>query len=164
MSTSAYPNWEEISDKDTEAHKMAVYAAMVDCMDQNIGRIMKTLKTEGIEKNTIVCFLSDNGACSTNFNKTPESKIGTRNSNSTYGNWYNVSNTPFRKYKRMEHEGGIITLMIFSWPNGVKNKGSMVRTPAHINDFMPTVLEIIGVEYPHQYNGVKLDLSFSLKN
>ena len=64
MSTSAYPNWEEISDKDTEAHKMAVYAAMVDCMDQNIGRIMKTLKTEGIEKNTIVCFLSDNGACS----------------------------------------------------------------------------------------------------
>lgn len=157
FSKSAYSNWEEISDKDSETRKMAVYAAMMDCMDQNIGRIMNALDAEGIGKNIIVCFLSDNGACSANFNKTPESEIGTRNSNSTYGDWYNVSNTPYRKYKRTEHEGGIITPMIFSWPKCVKNKGSMMRTPARINDFMPTVLEITGVEYPSQNNEVKLD-------
>jgi arylsulfatase A-like enzyme len=157
MSVSENPNWDKVSDKDTEAHKMAVYAGMVDCMDQNIGRIINALKQEGIEDNTIVCFLSDNGACSVKFNRTPDAEIGTRNSNATYGDWYNVSNTPYRKFKRLEHEGGIITPMVFSWPNGVKNKGSLVHTPAHINDFMPTFLEIAGVDYPSHYNGVEID-------
>ena len=80
-----------------------MYAAMVDCMDQNIGRIMRSLKDQGIYDNTIVCFLSDNGACQTAWNKkTPDAKLGTRNCNAAYGIWHNVSNTPYRMRKSQE--------------------------------------------------------------
>jgi len=155
--SEAEKNWENVIDKATESKKMAVYAAMIDCMDQNIGRIVNVLTEEGIEDNTIICFLSDNGASSENFNRTPNEEIGTRNSNASYGDWYNVSNTPYRKYKKVEHEGGIVTPMIFNWPNGVINKGKLIRTPAHINDLMPTILEIAGIDYPSHYNNIELD-------
>ncbi len=156
-SAPAYMAWNELENPNNEAHKMTVYAAMVDCMDQNIGRIMETLEKEGIAENTIICFLSDNGACSRKFNETPDAEIGTRHSNAAYGDWYNVSNTPYRKFKREEHEGGIITPMIINWPKGIKNKGQLIRSPAHISDFMPTMLEIVGANYPSHYNGNKLD-------
>ena len=136
---------------------MAVYAAMVDCMDQNIGRIMNSLRDEGILDNTIVFFLSDNGACQTAWNKTPEAELGTRNSNAAYGVWYNVSNTPYRMRKSQEHEGGIITPMIVHWPSGIKRKGMRINSNSHINDFMPTCLELAGVEYPEKFNGKILD-------
>ncbi|QGY47514.1 sulfatase-like hydrolase/transferase [Maribellus comscasis] len=153
LSPAVYPDWESVENKEQEAREMAVYAAMVDCMDQNIGRLLKTLKEQGIEENTIVFFLSDNGAGLTDFNKTPEVKIGSRNSNATYGIWHNVSNTPYRKGKQMEHEGGIITPMIARWPAGIKNKGEIIHEPAHINDFMPTCIELAGAKYPKIFNG-----------
>ncbi|GAH68579.1 unnamed protein product, partial [marine sediment metagenome] len=95
---SEYPEWESIVNKEEEALEMAVYAAMVDCMDQNIGRLMNVLEEESLANNTIVFFLSDNGAGQTAWNKTPAAEIGSRNCNAAYGIWYNVSNTPYRMY------------------------------------------------------------------
>lgn len=151
-----YKDWESIENKEEEALKMAVYAAMMDCLDQNIGKLIKSLEDEGIIENTIVMFMSDNGGCPSDFNKTPEAEIGSRNSNATYGIWYNVSNTPYRMGKRKEHEGGIITPLIIHWPNGIKDNG-INHEPVHIMDIMPSCLQIAGAEYPNQFNGIKLD-------
>lgn len=146
-----------MEEKEQETREMAVYAAMVDCMDQNIGRLLDTLEAQGIEENTAVFFLSDNGAGRVDFNKTPEAEIGSPNSNATYGVWYNVSSTPYRKGKRMEHEGGILTPMIARWPKGIKGAGSIIREPAHINDFMATCLELGGARYPDTYQGIRIN-------
>ena len=156
-SEAVYPPWDSVQNKDDESLEMAVYAAMVDCMDQNIGRIMRSLKDQGIYDNTIVCFLSDNGACQTAWNKTPDAKLGTRNCNAAYGIWHNVSNTPYRMRKSQEHEGGIITPMIVHWPEGLQRKGMKIRTASHINDFMPTCLEVAGIKYPERFNDSVLD-------
>lgn len=157
MSESVYPEWETVANKADEALEMAVYAAMVDCMDQNIGRLMQSLKEEGIADNTIVIFLSDNGAAQTDWNKTPDAEIGSRDSNTAYGIWYNVSNTPYRMRKSNEHEGGIITPLIMHWPAGIKSKGAKISETAHINDLMPTCLELAGVKYPAKYDKNELD-------
>jgi len=156
-SDPVYPEWESIVNKEEEVRKMAVYAAMVDCMDQNIGRLMNVLEAKSLANNTIVLFLSDNGACKAAWNKTPAAKIGSRNCNAAYGIWYNVSNTPYRMHKCLEHEGGIITPLIMYWPEGIKNKGFVTHQPAHINDIMPTCLELAGATYPKKYNGEILD-------
>ncbi len=157
ISEPIYNDWKEVGKKDIQARKMAVYAAMMDNLDQNIGLLMKSLKEEGIMDNTIVMFLSDNGGCPANFNKTPGAEIGSRNSNAAYGIWYNVSNTPYRMGKRRQHEGGIITPLIVHWPNGIKNPGLVTKEPAHIMDIMPTCLEIAGIEYPSEYKAAELD-------
>jgi arylsulfatase A-like enzyme len=157
LSKSKVPEWNLVENKEEEALKMAVYAAMVDCMDQNIGRLMSTLKQEGLKENTIVIFLSDNGASEVGWNKTPEVEIGTRFSNASYGKWYNVSNTPYRMHKATEHEGGIITPLIVHWPNGIKKKGQLIKKPAHITDLMPTCLELTNTNYPDFYKNKKLD-------
>ena len=157
LSPAVYPDWESVENKEQEAREMAVYAAMVDCMDQNIGRLLKSLEDQGIEENTIVFFLSDNGAGMSDFNKTPEAEIGTRNSNATYGVWYNVGSTPYRKGKQLEHEGGIITPMIARWPVGIKNKGEIIHESAHITDFMPTCIELAGAKYPKIFNGNEIE-------
>lgn len=156
-SEPVYPNWDSVENKDAEAMEMAVYAAMIDCLDQNIGKLMQSLKEEGIDKNTVVMFLSDNGACQTAWNKTPDAELGSRNCNAGYGIWYNVSNTPYRMRKSQEHEGGNITPMIMHWPEGLKEKGQLITEPAHITDLMPTCLELAGADYPESYNKIPLD-------
>ena len=148
-------DWATVEDKENEALKMAVYAAMMDCMDQNIGRLMASLKQQGILENTIIFFLSDNGGASANFNRTPEAQIGTRYSNAAYGKWYHVSNTPYRMHKATEHEGGIITPMIAYGLAG--KKGEKVTQPAHINDFMATCLELTQTSYPKTFDNKTLD-------
>jgi arylsulfatase A-like enzyme len=152
-----YPDWVSVENKEEAALKMAVYAAQVDCMDQNIGRIMESLKKEGIADNTVVFFLTDNGACPVGWNKTPGAEIGTSNYNGGYGLWYNVSNTPYRMHKRQEHEGGIITPLVVYWPAGIKKPGVVISEVAHINDFMPTCLELAGATYPQKNNNKTLD-------
>ncbi len=156
ISEPVYPDWESVEDQDQEAMEMAVYAAMVDCLDQNVGRLMDSLEAAGIIENTAVFFLSDNGACQTDWNKTPDVEIGNRDSNVAYGVWNNVSNTPYRMRKGQEHEGGIITPLVAHWPAGIKVNGERISAPAHINDFMPTCLELAGATYPKTYNGVEL--------
>ena len=156
-STSEFGDWVAAKNKKSIARKMAVYAAQVDCMDQNVGKLTAALKEEGIYENTVIMFLSDNGGCPNSFNKTPNAQIGSRDSNASYGKWYNVSNTPYRKAKSQVHEGGIITPLVMHWPAGIENVGSLVRQPIHIMDILPTCLEIAGTQYPTKFDSRKLD-------
>ena len=156
MSEGAY-DWAAVKNKKQEARKMAVYAAQVDCLDQNVGKLMTTLRDEGIADNTLILFLSDNGGCRNKFNKTPNSRIGSPDSNATYGHWYNVSNTPYRQGKGQEHEGGIITPMIVHWPNGIEKPGGLIHEPMHVMDVMPTCLELAGLAYPRDFSGNRID-------
>lgn len=156
-SKSVHGNWASVKDKAQEALKMAVYAAQVDCLDQNIGKLVTALRQEGILDNTAIMFMSDNGGCSAGFNRTPEADIGTRYSNAAYGKWYNVSNTPYRMAKAQEHEGGIITPMIMHWPNGIERAGQVISEPLHIMDIPPACLALAGAEYPATYQLRDLD-------
>jgi arylsulfatase A-like enzyme len=156
-SKPVYGDWASVKDREEEALKMAVYAAQVDCLDQNIGKLMRTLRDEGILESTAVMFMSDNGGCSAGFNRTPNAEIGTRNSNAAYGKWYNVSNTPYRMAKAQEHEGGIITPMIVHWPNGIERAGQIISEPLHIMDLLPACLDLAGAEYPATYQSRSLD-------
>jgi arylsulfatase len=156
-SRPVYSDWDSVKDKDEEALKMAVYAAQIDCLDQNIGKLMAALKDEGLIDNTLVMFMSDNGGCSSQFNKTPEAVIGSRNCNAAYGIWYNISNTPYRMAKTQEHEGGVMTPLIMHWPAGIRQPGRMFSAPVHIMDVMPTCLDLAGAAYPDEYKSRPLD-------
>jgi len=153
--------WEQLSqaEKDTLDKKMAVYAAQVDRMDQGIGRIVDKLRDIGEFDNTVIMFLSDNGAVSVdldNWNiKGADGPIGSWNSWEAYGaSWGNVSNTPFRLYKRWVHEGGIATPLIVHWPEQIKEH-RLNNHVGHVIDIIPTLLELAGVEYPTHYEGKK---------
>lgn len=147
-----YESWDTILDKSYEARKMEIYAAQVDRMDQNIGKLINYLENEGELDNTLIMFLSDNGATSEEVNRSPDAELGTAASFASYGqSWANVSNTPYRLYKKYVHEGGIRTPLIAHWPKGIKQKGKLVKKVAHINDIMPTCLEIAGLSYPEKY-------------
>jgi arylsulfatase A-like enzyme len=153
LSMPDYQDWSEVNVKE-ESFKMAVYAAMVDRMDQNIGRLINHLESMGQLKNTLILFLSDNGACAETVNRSPKAEIGTASSFVSYGkNWANVGNTPYRKYKSHEHEGGTLTPLIAHWPEGIKKGKRLVTNVIHIIDIMPTCLDIAGVDYPEQFNG-----------
>ena len=153
LSPPEYKNWSEVNAEE-ESFKMAVYAAMVDRMDQNIGRIINHLESTGELENTLILFLSDNGACAENVNRSPEAEIGTASSFVSYGkNWANVGNTPYRKYKSQEHEGGILTPLIAHWPEGIREEKRLVTDVIHIIDIMPTCLEIADIDYPEKFKG-----------
>ncbi|ALI97845.1 arylsulfatase [Rufibacter tibetensis] len=158
------PAWESVpaAERKIWEEKMAVYAAMVDRMDQNIGRLRQKLKETGEDKNTIIMFLSDNGGSYEDIDGpafTPEilaaSKMPASDPASFTAYEYegaNLSNTPFRKFKRWEHEGGISTPFIAYFPNTIK-PGSINHQPAHIIDLMATTLDLAGVAYPKTYQG-----------
>lgn len=156
LSPAVTPKWESV-DQSEQARRMAVYAAQVDRLDQNVGRLLQTLQTEDLLDNTLIMFLSDNGGCANGFNKTPQAVIGTRDSNAAYGKWYNVSNTPYRQAKAQEHEGGILTPLVVQWPAGVRAAGGLVTQPVHIMDIMPTCLELAQVSCPNVWQGRPLD-------
>jgi arylsulfatase len=158
------PAWESISESEKErwAEKMAVYAAMIDRMDQNIGRLRKKLAEMGEDKNTMILFLSDNGGSyerigGTGF--TPEiieaNKMPASDSASFTAYEYpgaNVSNTPFRYFKRYVYEGGIATPFVAYFPGTVK-AGRTNNQPAHVTDIMATCLDVAGLSYPKSYKG-----------
>lgn len=164
------PAWKEIpeADKQLWIKRMATYAAQVDCMDQGIGRIMASLKKNGLAENTMVVFLADNGGCAEYLNQLDSTleKLGTDDSYQSYRDpWANLSNTPFRLFKTRLHEGGIHSPFIVSWPGQTAKPGSIVdNEPAHIIDLMPTFLEAAGNANPamfsntgpHQVDGVSL--------
>lgn len=140
--------------------RMAVYAAMIDRMDQNIGRIIRKLKEQKKFDNTLIIFISDNGGCHENISQQDiikrEGKVGTRNSFDSYNRgWANVSNTPFRMFKHWVHEGGISTPCIISYP-GVCPKGSICTVPLHIIDLMPTFVELAQANYPSIYRNTPI--------
>lgn len=150
-----YRPWESLTEKEKDDLdlEMAVYAAMVDRMDQNIGRILKKLDDEGIAENTIVIFLSDNGSCPYDSNRDflypPGDPRGFRTLSAA---WANAGNTPFRYFKQYGHEGGAHTHCIVRWPEKIAS-GTITRQTGHIIDFFPTLLEAAGIIYPDSLNG-----------
>lgn len=151
ISSPDFPSWEEVENKAEEIKKMQVYAAQVDRLDQNIGMLIAELKNLGVYQNTVILFLSDNGASSEEVNRAPGAEIGSANSFVSYGkHWANVSNTPFRSYKKQTFEGGIRTPLIFSWPNHPNVREKIISDPIHIIDIMPSLLDIAGISLPNQ--------------
>ena len=150
-----YYAWDTLSDalKDTLDLEMAVYAAMIDRMDQNIGRILDKIKDKGVEDNTIILFLVDNGACPFYSNKKPHIPPGSAESYwCLRSTWANVGNTPFRQYKQSGHEGGCRTPFIAYWP-GTIDANTITDQPGHVVDLMPTFLDILDIEYPDTIQG-----------
>ncbi len=151
--------WESLSDekKDEMDLRMAVYAAMVDRMDRNIGRLVETLKETGAFDNTLILFLSDNGGSAEGgmwgFNREGQ-PIGSPQSYASYGLcWANASDTPFQRYKSWTHEGGIATPLIAHWPGVIKQKGKLTHEPGHVIDIMATCCDVAGAAYPRTYDG-----------
>jgi arylsulfatase len=148
--------WDELSEeqKDAEDLKMAVYCAMIDRVDQNLGRVFAKVKELGQWENTLVMFLSDNGACSEQPNTTPNIPPGPVESYRTVSvGWANASNTPYRKFKSTDYEGGTRTPFIAYWPGVIKP--GITEQVGHIIDITPTFMDITGAEYPERINGQK---------
>ncbi len=154
-------DWAAVEDKAFEAKRMEVYAAMIDRMDQGIGRIIETLRERGELENTLIFFMEDNGACSRDDAGSKELDVRTVEefdaSDSTFvaygSNWANVSNTPFRMYKKNSHEGGIATPLIAYWGAGIRSKGVIRSGQSHLMDIMATCLDAAGAKYSTVYNG-----------
>jgi len=130
--------------------RMAIYAAQVDVMDRGVGRIVASLRTNGLLDNTLILFLSDNGGCHEEIHRqsSDPATFGTAASFESYGRpWANLSNVPFRLFKSWVHEGGIATPLIAHWPNGIVPTGQWVTQPGHITDIMPTCLELARAAY-----------------
>ena len=143
--------WAELTpaQRDFQAAKMAIHAAMIDRMDQEIGRILAQLRAMGALENTLILFLSDNGASAEimvrgdghNQNAAP----GSAETFLCLGPGFSsAANTPFRRHKTWVHEGGIATSFIAHWPKGIAARGELRHTPAHLIDVVPTVLELAG--------------------
>lgn len=152
--------WENAENKENWARRMAVYAAMIDRMDQGIGEVFNTLKQNGEWDNTLILFLSDNGGsdegvAGRNLHD-PSTAIGDPGSYEAYEEpWANASNTPFQKYKRWTYEGGIATPLIAHWPEGIKSTG-IVESYAHVIDIMATCVDLAKIDYPETYQGKPL--------
>ena len=157
LSPNDFPSWDSVVDKENESKKMAVYAAQVECMDRNIGRLIDHLNQLKILDNTIIIFLSDNGASSEMVNRSGNEPVGTAASFMSYGkSWGNVSSTPYRLYKSYNHQGGLLSPCIISWKKGIAQPGQILHQPAHIIDIMPTVLSIANVAYPQRLHDTDL--------
>ena len=152
--------WEDVPENQRALWdmRMATYAAMVDCMDQGIGRILGALEKNKAMENTVIIFISDNGGCAETAGNGNINIIGTAATSESYRTaWANASNTPFRMYKSFVHEGGISSPLIFHWPKGLKTaKGSFCDTMGHVIDIMPTCLDLAGAKYPEEFNGTEI--------
>lgn len=176
------PPFTETENRDWLLRCMEVYAAQIDRMDQGIGRILQALEETGRLDNTLVIFLSDNGACAEDipdnvtarelvdqlmiakshtrdgrpvrFGNDPTLMPGAEDTYQSYGvAWANLSNAPFRLYKHWIHEGGIATPLIVHWPDGIKDKGGLRHNPGQLPDIMATILDVTGATYPATFGG-----------
>ncbi|MBP0440089.1 arylsulfatase [Tianweitania sediminis] len=176
------PAWENAEQKEWLLRCMEVYAAQIDRMDQGIGRILQALEETGRFENTLIIFLSDNGACAEDIPEGVDEKSlvedlmiaraqtrdgrpvrlgndptimpGAEDTYQSYGvAWANMSNTPFRLYKHWIHEGGIATPLIAHWPKGIAERGALRHVPGQLPDLMATVLEVSGARYPETFKG-----------
>jgi len=152
------PDWSTLDDarKDDEDLRMSIYAAQIDRLDQGVGRILAKIRELGVEDNTLVMFLSDNGGTSEGgpfgFNLVKNVAPGGIESYASYGLcWGNASNTPFRKYKSFDHQGGISTPFIARWPGVIRKGGIITPQVGHIIDVMATCLDVAGAQYPSRY-------------
>jgi arylsulfatase len=172
------PNWDDVRDKEYEDIRMAVYSAMVEQVDRSVGRIVDALKENGAYENTLIMFLSDNGGCAELFQEDTDWPDASQWETSTtlqgepvrVGDiselrpgpdttfqavelpWANVSDTPFRLFKRWIHEGGISTPFIVHWPNQIR-ESNILTNPMYITDISATCYEIAGARYPKEHQG-----------
>jgi len=150
-----YYSWESLNDaqKDSLDLEMSVFAAMIDRMDQNIGRVIDKLHHDDQLSNTIIMFLVDNGSCPFYTNKIPDVRPGPDSSYwSLRSTWANLGNTPYRQYKQAGHEGGSHTPFIISWPGMIKNN-TITHQTGHVVDLAATFLNILGISYPDSIQG-----------
>jgi arylsulfatase len=141
-----------------QATKMAIHAAMVDRMDQEIGRVLEQLRAMGGFEDTLIVFLSDNGASAEimvrDDGHDPAAPAGSAASHLCLGpGWSTVANTPFRRHKTWVHEGGIATPLIVHWPRGLTARGEFRRNPGHVIDLVPTIREVAGAPRPDAGTG-----------
>ena len=143
--------WDELTDvqRRFQADKMAVHAAMVDRMDREIGRILDQLRAMDATEDTLVLFLSDNGASAEIMVRgdghDQDAVCGTGATFLCIGpGWSSLANTPFRRHKTWVHEGGISTPLIVRWPKGIAARGELRHTPGHVIDIVPTILDVAG--------------------
>jgi len=172
-------DWDKVDHKDWRIRNMAVYAAMIDHMDQEMARIIAALKDTGRFEDTLIIFTNDNGACSEHLHgdgwNTANNvlewakengktiSVGDEKDVPTGGpltyhsvghNWANAQNTPLRRYKANVHEGGACVPCIMHWPKGLKQPaGSVTRQRGHMVDIMSTCIELAGASYPKTFNG-----------
>ena len=152
--------WSELTaeQRSFQATKMAIHAAMVDRMDQEIGRVIAQLKAMNAFDNTLILFASDNGASAEimvrDGGHAPAAPPGSTKSFLCLGPGFSsAANTPFRRHKSWVHEGGISTPLIAHWPAGISAKGELRHTPGHFIDIVPTVLELAGIQKPREWQG-----------
>lgn len=165
-------DWESLSDDDRKntGFRRAIYAAQVEILDSNIGRLIQSLKDNGVYENTLIIFLSDNGCSaepetenmgySWKENRLENYQEWKRNSGRAGASqglmWSIVSNAPFRKYKKFIHEGGIATPLIISFPASKGLKGTLNHTPGYLPDIMATCIDIAQTTYPALFHGRKI--------
>ncbi len=177
-------DWKSDKYKTWQAERMAVYAAQVAAIDRGVGQLLQALKAAGEEDNTLVMFLSDNGAApdgglaptTSGFGFGPKSKNagwrkdgisiragsgpanppGPHDTFSGYGlAWANASNAPLRGTKLEAYEGGIRTPLVARWPSVIREHGSITGQSGHVIDFMATCLDVAGTDYPSDFKGRK---------
>lgn len=152
--------WGELTEgqRSFQAQKMAIHAAMVYRMDQEIGRLMDQLRAMQALENTLVLFLSDNGASAEIMVRGDgHNQQAAAGSGATFlslgPGWSTVSNTPFRRHKTWVHEGGISTPLIAYWPRGIALRGELRQTPGHVIDMVPTILDVVGANRAESWEG-----------
>ncbi|MEM1068462.1 MAG: sulfatase-like hydrolase/transferase, partial [Planctomycetota bacterium] len=156
--------WSKVKDPEEIDLRMATHAAMVHLIDEGVGRIVSKLKQMDQLDNTLILFLSDNGASaesgSTGFTGNrggdPSARTGTPDSYNSFGiSGANMCDTPFRKYKMFVHEGGIATPLIAHWPRVIPSalKGHFSNEVSHVIDLLPTCAKVAGVTYPDVFDG-----------
>ena len=145
--------WDSLtaSQQTFQARKMAIHAAMIERMDQEIGRVISHLKKTNRFDDTLILFLSDNGASAEIMVRgdghEPTAPMGSAATYLCLGpGWSTTANTPFRKHKTWTHEGGIATPLIAHWPKGITAKKEFRHTPAHVIDILPTLLNLTGLK------------------
>lgn len=157
------PEWSSLGTKKRKEMdlRMAVYAAMVDSIDQNVGRLLKSLESNGKLDNTLILFLSDNGACAEGppmgrgAIMDPE-KRNQQTANNYGAAWAHVSSTPFRLYKHYTHEGGAATPFFMHWPSRIAAQSEWYDSPAQLIDIVPTILDVAGATYPTKAHGSEI--------
>ena len=162
---SEVPEWNKLTydEKEFWKAKMEVYAAMVDNMDQNVGKVLDKLKALKKDENTLIVFISDNGAQG-GFNSYNPLRRGLVRNDGPVGtsgsfdyqeqNWAYLSNTPLQQYKGNFHEGGFSSPFIAWFPSKIK-AGRIDKGTGHLIDLAPTFYDLAGISYPKTLNGVK---------
>ncbi|MBD3676230.1 MAG: arylsulfatase [Planctomycetaceae bacterium] len=151
--------WKTLTDeqKEFQALKMAIHAAMIDRMDQVIGRVLQQLREMDALGNTLIFFCSDNGASAEQIIRgdlhNPDAVPGSAESYLCLGpGWSTAANTPFRRHKSWVHEGGISTPLIVHWPEGFAAAGESRQAVGHVIDIVPTVLDVAGIQWSPEWN------------